>query len=168
MSFLTKLYSIKCKRGASDACMSDVLDLLADAFYNVEAQIPPSFYEAKKQVAKMGLSYIKIDVCRFDCMLFWGKDTSMDKCKRCGWDLYKVEGYRGRKRKRRAVKSMRYFSFGPRLQRLFMSPKMAEQMRWHATDAIVDDKMRHPRDGDVWKAFDLDFLVLQMTPGMSG
>ena len=31
MSFLTKLYSIKCKRGASDACMSDVLDLLTDA-----------------------------------------------------------------------------------------------------------------------------------------
>ena len=47
MSFLTELYSIKCKLGASDACMSDVLDLLADAFYNVEAQIPPSFYEAK-------------------------------------------------------------------------------------------------------------------------
>ena len=68
-----------------------------------------------------------------------------------------MEGQWGRKQKRHAVKSMRYFPLGPRLQRLFMSPKMAEQMRWHATDANVDGKMRHPRDGDAWKSFDQDF-----------
>ena len=38
-----------------------------------------------------------------------------------------------------------------------MSPKMAEQMRWHATEANPDGKMRHPRDGDAWKAFDGEF-----------
>ena len=79
MSFLTKLYSIKCKRGAFDACMSNVIDLLANAFYNVEAQIPPSFYEAKKQVTKMGLNYIKIDACEQDCMLYWGDDAALEK-----------------------------------------------------------------------------------------
>ena len=68
LSFFTKLYSIKCKRGTSYACMSDVLDLLADAFYNVEVQIPPSFYEAKKQVTKMGLSYPKSDAYKHNCM----------------------------------------------------------------------------------------------------
>ena len=92
MSFLTKLYSIKCKRGASDACMSDVLDLLTDAFYNVEAQIPPSFYEAKKQVTKMGLSYIKIDACEYDCMLYWGDDAALEKCKQCNSNRYEVQG----------------------------------------------------------------------------
>ena len=60
------MYSIKCKRGASDALMSDIIDLLSDAFYNIGLEIPPSFYEAKKIISKMGLNYIKIDaVCCF-------------------------------------------------------------------------------------------------------
>ena len=63
------------------------------------------------------------------------------------------EGH-NKKKRRRAIKSMRYFPLRLRLQRLFMSPKMAEQMRWHATEANPDGKMRHPRDGDAWKAFD--------------
>ena len=155
LSFLTKLYSIKCKRGASDATMSDVIELLSDAFYNIGAELPSSFYEAKKTVTKMGLDYIKIDECLYDCMLFWGLDAVLDKCRRCGTARYKVEGEgHNKKKRRRAIKSMGYFPLRPRLQRLFMSPKMAEQMRWHATEANPDGKMRHPRDGDAWKAFD--------------
>ena len=50
LSFLTKLYSIKCKHGASDATMSDVIELLSDAFYNIGAELPSSFYDAKKTV----------------------------------------------------------------------------------------------------------------------
>ena len=34
---------------------------------------------------------------------------------------------------------------------------MAEHMRWHATEVSVHGKMRHPRDGDAWKAFDRYF-----------
>ena len=42
--------------------MSDVIELLSDAFNNIGAELPSSFYEAKKTVTKMGLEYIKIDV----------------------------------------------------------------------------------------------------------
>ena len=97
-------------------------------------------------------------MCLYDCTLFWGPDATLDKCRRCGTARYKVEGEGHNKKKRRhAIKSMRYFPLRPRLQRLFMSPKMAEQMRWHATEANPDGKMRHPRDGDAWKAFDGEF-----------
>ena len=65
LSFLTKLYSIKCKRGASDATMSDVIELLSDAFYNIGAELPSSFYEAKKTVTKMGLE--ESSYCHVDC-----------------------------------------------------------------------------------------------------
>ena len=137
------------------ATMSDVIELLSDAFYNIGAELPSSFYEAEKTVRKMGLDYIKIDACLYDCMLFWGPDATLDKCRRCGTARYKVEGEgHNKKKRRRAIKSMRYFPLRPRLQRLFMSPKIAEQMRWHVTEANPDGKMRHPRDGDAWKAFD--------------
>ena len=69
--------------------MSDVIELLSDAFYNIGAELPSSFYEAKKTISKMGLGYIKIDACLYDCMLFWGADAALDKCRRCGTDRYK-------------------------------------------------------------------------------
>ena len=88
LSFLTEMYDIKCKRGGSDAIMSDMLGLMQRAFYNTDAQLTRSFYEAKKTVTKMGLTYTKIDVCRYDCMLFWEDDASLEKCKRCNTDIH--------------------------------------------------------------------------------
>ncbi|KAI9102366.1 hypothetical protein K1719_023568 [Acacia pycnantha] len=46
LSFLIKLYHIKCMCGITDKAMSMFLELLRDAF--PDADIPPSFYEAKK------------------------------------------------------------------------------------------------------------------------
>ncbi|KAI9112495.1 hypothetical protein K1719_016418 [Acacia pycnantha] len=46
LSFLIKLYHIKCMCGITDKAMSMFLELLRDAF--PDADIPSSFYEAKK------------------------------------------------------------------------------------------------------------------------
>ena len=35
-----------------------------------------------------------------------------------------------------------------------MSPKSAEQMRWHDRDRVKDGKLRHPADAIAWKDFD--------------
>ena len=127
LSFLTELYSAKCKRGGPNVLMSDWLKSMSNAFKF--AEIPPSFYELKKIITKMGLKYQKIDACRHDCMLFWGEeDEHLDRCRRCQWPRYKVER-QGRWSQKRAFKSMIYFPLGPRLQRLYMSSKMAEHMR---------------------------------------
>ena len=131
------MYDIKCKRGGSDALMSDMLGLMQRAFHDTDAQLPRSFYEAKKTVTKMGLSYTKIDVCRYDCMLFWEDDASLEKCKRCNTDRYLPKS-ESRWATKRAVKSMRYFPLGPRLQRLYMCPKTAEHMSWHGTETNID------------------------------
>lgn len=71
LSFLIRLYHIKCLCGISNKALSMILELLVDAF--PFAKIFSSFYEAKKTIIKLGLEYQKIDVCPNDCMLYWGK-----------------------------------------------------------------------------------------------
>ncbi|KAI9128630.1 hypothetical protein K1719_000113 [Acacia pycnantha] len=54
LSFLIKLYHIKCLCGITDKAMSMFLELLRDVFPN--ADIPTTFYEAKKIIKKLGLN----------------------------------------------------------------------------------------------------------------
>jgi hypothetical protein len=63
--------------------MTMILDLLRDAFE--QAKLPPSFYEAKKIINKLGLNYTKIDVCPNNCMLYLGDDEkNLQTCKHYG------------------------------------------------------------------------------------
>ncbi|KAI9084429.1 hypothetical protein K1719_033619 [Acacia pycnantha] len=66
LSFLIKLYHIKCLCGITDKAMSMFLELLRDAF--PDADIPSSFYEAKKIINRLGLNYEKIDAFQNDCI----------------------------------------------------------------------------------------------------
>ena len=55
LSFLVKMYHIKCMYGTSDKAMSEIFSLLKGTFDF--AHIPTTFYEAKKAVSRLGLSY---------------------------------------------------------------------------------------------------------------
>ncbi|XP_061355874.1 uncharacterized protein LOC133300365 [Gastrolobium bilobum] len=158
LSFIVKLYHIKCLTRMSDKAMTLVLELLHDAFPH--AKIPNSFYEAKKTITKLGLDYQKIHACPKNCMLYWGEDNvDRQVCKVCNTSRWKPPAkgsdpqHRNTKSKV-AAKVVRYFPLKPRLQRLFLSSKTANDMRWHATDGGSDGKMRHPRDSEAWKNFD--------------
>ncbi|XP_052176642.1 uncharacterized protein LOC127790947 [Diospyros lotus] len=70
----------------------------------------------------------------------------------------------GKKRKKKPVKVLRYFPLKPRLQRLFMSSKTAEHMRWHSVDSNKDGLIRHPRDSEAWKRFDETHLEFASDP----
>ncbi|XP_073224870.1 uncharacterized protein [Cicer arietinum] len=163
LSFLVKLYHIKCLCGMADKAMTMVLELLKDAFEF--ANIPNSFYEAKKTITKLGLNYEKIHVCRNNCMLYWGnkEDEERETCKICNtlkWKSKEKVGEvgvssDGNNRKKVPAKVLRYFPLKPRLQRLFLSSKSAEDMRWYANDSKNDGMLRHPRDSEAWKYFDL-------------
>ncbi|XP_070020461.1 uncharacterized protein [Nicotiana sylvestris] len=127
--------------------MTMILDLLRDAFE--DAKLPPSFYEAKKTISKLGLDYIKIPACPNNCMLYWEGDSELEACKHCGTSKWNPN-----KKKKQVAKVLRYFPLKPRLQRLFMCGKTAEHMRWHASGNNAGGLMRHPRDGEAWKTFD--------------
>ncbi|KAG8367020.1 hypothetical protein BUALT_Bualt16G0029000 [Buddleja alternifolia] len=59
-----------------------------------------------------------------------------------------------KKRNKIAQKVLRYFPLKPRLQRLFISKKTAEDMRWHKEKCENDGVLRHPADAGEWKEFD--------------
>jgi len=95
LSFLLRLYHIKCLCDMTDKAMTMVLELLKDAFEN--AKIPTSFYEAKKVIYKLGLNYTKIDVCPKSCMLYWEEDENLQICKHCRKSRWKAKGNNGKK-----------------------------------------------------------------------
>ena len=55
-------------------------------------------------------------------------------------------------------KVLRYFLIKPRLQRLFMSKEIANDVKWYK-DGRVDneDSLRHLADLIVWKEFDKEY-----------
>ncbi|KAI9092314.1 hypothetical protein K1719_027814 [Acacia pycnantha] len=134
--------------------MSMLPELLRDAF--PDADIPSTFYEAKKLISRLGLNYEKIDARPNDCMLYWGEDAGRRLVR-----SVTLRGSRqirkGRSEKKKPAKILKYFPIKPRLQRLFMSSKTAEHMRWHEDDKNQDGKLRHPWDAEVWKLFDSVF-----------
>ena len=51
-------------------------------------------------------------------------------------------------------KLLRYSPLKPRLQRLFISPKIASNMTWHHDRLSKDGVLKHPIDYEAWKHFD--------------
>ncbi|KAI9120137.1 hypothetical protein K1719_008785 [Acacia pycnantha] len=60
--------------------MSMFPELLRDAF--PDADIPSSFYEAKKIINEIRLELPKIDAPQAYCMLYWGEDDRRETCLR--------------------------------------------------------------------------------------
>ncbi|KAG8472497.1 hypothetical protein CXB51_034179 [Gossypium anomalum] len=70
----------------------------------------------------------------------------------------------GAQLRKKPVKVLRYFPLIPRLQRLFMSSKTAESMRWHNDQRTDDGLLRHPADSLAWKSFDSKFPSFASDP----
>ena len=168
LSFLIKLYHIKCMCKITNKGMSMMLELLVDSFEH--AKIPRSFYEAKKIINKLGLHYTKIDACPNDFMLYLGEDANRDFCKKCKTSKWKAkkkgtsDSGTSNKRKRIPAKVLRYFPLKPHLQRMFMSSKIAEHMRWHASKSTNEGILRHLRDSKAWKTFGLKHPQFALDP----
>lgn len=157
LSFLIKLLHLKCRHGWSNKSFSMLLQLLKDAFPEGET-MPSSYYEARKIIQDLGLHYEKIDACPNNCILFWKEYANANQCVKCGasrWMFGMVEdnGTKG-VRKKIPMKILRYFPLKPRLQRLYMSSKIASDMTWHEEDRINDGLLRHPADSQAWKKLD--------------
>ncbi|XP_056691765.1 uncharacterized protein [Spinacia oleracea] len=115
-----------------------------------------------KMMNDLGLGYEKIHACPNDCMLYWGKLAGKSECHICHKSRWKnvkeKEGEssvkdKGTCKKGVPAKVMRYFTLIPRLKRLYMSSKTAEDIRWHF-DCKDRNIISHPTDGESWKMFD--------------
>ncbi|XP_074377722.1 uncharacterized protein LOC141719247 [Apium graveolens] len=161
LSFIVRLYQLKCIHGFSEAIFSDLLDLIKEAFPNVN--VPSSFNSSKVMIKDLGLDYQKIHACSNDCMLFWAENEGLDVApSKPGWKV--VEDRNGpnmdiskSKEYKVPAKVLRYFSLKPWLQRMFMSSDYSNSMIWHALARKKDGKLRHPVDGKGWKSLDTKY-----------
>ncbi|GLT69206.1 hypothetical protein SLA2020_413750 [Shorea laevis] len=154
---IVRLYSIKCMGGWSNTSFSMLLEFINELIPS-DASLPKDTYEAKKYMRDLGLGYEKISACRKGCMLFWRENEKLDKCTSCNQSRWKDdvshEDGSAKSLKKKPVKVLRWFPLIPRLQRLFMSHHTSSHMKWHAQGRTKDGVLRHPADGEAWKAFD--------------
>ncbi|XP_020987664.1 uncharacterized protein LOC110275761 [Arachis duranensis] len=127
LSFLVRLYHIKCMCRVSDKTFCLILELLGNAFQH--AKILKTLHDAKRIIRKLGIEYKKIYACPNDCMLYQGSNQDLSRCKQCG-----------------------------------ASSKTAVDMLWHKRGTNSNGSLRHPRDGEAWKAFDRRYTDFSDNP----
>ena len=162
LSFIIRLYSLKCVHGITESGFGDLLELIREAF--PQARVPLSFNAAKAIIKDLGLDYQRIHACPNDCMIYWGVNEKEDACRTCGvsrWIIVEKKGA-GENNLEKVIskvpaKVMRYFPLKPRLQRMFMSKEYSELMIWHAVGRKTDGKLRHPADAEAWKTLDAKY-----------
>ncbi|KAF5458835.1 hypothetical protein F2P56_022835 [Juglans regia] len=103
-----------------------VLDLLKATFLDI--LLPNSYHEARRSEHVLGFSYVQIDACPNDYMLFWNDDADKEACCKCKESRWVSSiGKKGKI----PQKVLRYFPLTPRLQRLFISKNSAKSIKWH-------------------------------------
>ncbi|KAL4347510.1 hypothetical protein GQ457_17G000020 [Hibiscus cannabinus] len=171
LSFIIYLFHIKCFNGWTNKSFNSLLEVLKLALPD-DNTLPGSYHEMKKIIRDLGLGYEKIHACPNDCMLFWKENENGEVCLKCGASRWKgssngVEDEdveTSSKKKKQAAKILRWFPLIPRLQRLFLSSKIAPLMTWHEDSRKKDGRMRHPADSLAWKSFDSQYPEFSSDP----
>ncbi|KAH7842947.1 hypothetical protein Vadar_010954 [Vaccinium darrowii] len=82
LSAILHLYHVKCLKGLTNDTITMIFQAVKDMLPS-DAKLPKDYYEDKKIIKGLGLSYEKIHACPNDCMLFWKEHANDDFCK-CG------------------------------------------------------------------------------------
>ncbi|XP_020263764.1 uncharacterized protein LOC109839661 [Asparagus officinalis] len=77
LSFIVRLFQIKCLNKWSNKSLSSLLELLKDLLPE-DNLVPKTWYEAKKVMDEMGLKCDKIHACCNDCVLFRGEYENLN------------------------------------------------------------------------------------------
>lgn len=151
-SFVVKLLHLKSYHRIPNSAFTKILKLLAEAFPEPNT-LPKSYKEAKDLLKELGLGYESIHVCFNNCILFRKQYANHDNCPVCGLSRWEDPA-----RKKIPQKVLRHFPLVPRLKRMFLSKKGAEEAQWHKLKRQPNEKeLSHPADGDAWKDFDEKF-----------
>ncbi|KAL5579995.1 hypothetical protein UlMin_012437 [Ulmus minor] len=147
LTFVVKLMHLKVLNKWTDRSFDMLIKLLQEVL-PAGNRCPDSYYSTRKMLCDVGLGYEQIDVCKYDCSLFYGEYSADQDCHVCGTSRYI--------RKKIPHKRLRYFPITPRLKRLYSSKSTATLMRWHKKGRVVEPGvLRHPANGEAWQNFDL-------------
>ncbi|KAL0420670.1 UNVERIFIED_CONTAM: hypothetical protein Slati_3089900 [Sesamum latifolium] len=94
--------------------------------------LPLDYYSTNKLMRDLDLPVEKIDVCKNGCMLYSKDDIDLDYCTFYGETRCRLTRERNPNRKRTTYAILRYLLLTLRMQRLYTSEAIAEQMMWHA------------------------------------
>jgi hypothetical protein len=83
LAFVTHLTSIKSKFTFSNKCYKELLSPISDVLPN-NHKMPKDMYQSTKLLSALGMEYKKIDVCKYNCMLFYKEHKDEMKCLKCG------------------------------------------------------------------------------------
>lgn len=146
LTFVVKLMNLKVMNKWTDNSFEMLLKLLHEVLPDGNS-CPDSYYDVRMLLCEAGLGYELIDVCQYDCAIFYGEHRDAEVCPVCQSSRYV--------RNKIAYKKLRYFPITPRLKRLFASRHTAKDMRWHKEVRKEEHGvLRHPADGKAWKHLD--------------
>ncbi|CAA7022576.1 unnamed protein product [Microthlaspi erraticum] len=149
VSALMGLYRIKVKSGMSENYFDQLLMLVHDMLPQ-DNVLPKSTDELKKFLKVFGFGYDIIHACRNDCIIYRNQYEDMVSCSRCNDSRWERDKHTGEDKKGIPAKVLRYFPVKDRFRRMFRSKCLAEDLRWHFTNANADGTMRHPVDSLTW------------------
>ncbi|XP_021749414.1 uncharacterized protein LOC110715152 [Chenopodium quinoa] len=155
----SRITSLKCEYNLPHRCVDGFASLVNEAIPN-NNHMAETFYEVKKIVKGLELPHEKIHACPKGCMLFWKDDAQLSTCRVCGSDRYKKTS----KGSLVPLNVLFYFPITPRLQRLFATKNISEEMTWHAKNPRVQGTMAHPSDSEAWKHLDSCFPEFAFEP----
>ena len=131
---------------ASNACISEILHLLAKVILPLPNSLPSSEGNATRLLTRIGLRYKTIDVCKNGCVLFRDRNAELESCPVCHASRFRTVGM-----SKVPHKVLRHFPLIPRLRRMFSTPQLAAFMTWHGHNVSSDGKMRGPCDSPQWE-----------------
>ena len=110
---------IKCRHRCSQAWFDDMSNFIQELLPQ-DNLMPLDFYSTKKLVRGLGLPVQVINCCVNNCMIYWGDESDLNSCKKCGHARYKqkVRGSGNRlyiRKLKVSYKKMHYFPITPRL-----------------------------------------------------
>ncbi|KAI9185773.1 hypothetical protein LWI28_010509 [Acer negundo] len=140
---------LKAINGWSDKSFNGLLEILHDML-PIDNVLLKSVYSMRKFLKTFDLGYEKIHACINDCYLFRKENENEDKCPICSSSRWQEDEWTKKIRKGVPAKVLRYFPIIPRFRRMFRSPKLAEDLRWHFSNKSEDGHMRHLVDSLAW------------------
>ena len=126
LSFVIKMLHVKVYNKWSNKSFDMVMQVFKDILPECDPTVPWTLYDVKKFLRDLGLGYETIHSCKNDCALFWKESANLEKCPTCDACRYNLNDDGGKKIPH---KILRYFPLTPRLKRLYMSKKIAADMR---------------------------------------
>ena len=115
LSTVARLLNIKSEHHISERAYDDIYQLMSELLPSDHVMID-SFYSTKKFVQGLGLPVEKIHCCINGCMIYWGDDSELARCKFCDHPRFRRPRHGSLQQKKNVpFKKMYYFPLTPRL-----------------------------------------------------